>query len=485
MIAGDEYTEGLTLTPGSVATRTGPARRPLPSNRRRAATRTPAWLRGADSCQRSQRRVGPIGLDLGVTGASVYSISNSSRATVAAAALLLVTGLALGVWKRRSSVQSQGIGWYLRRITPCVVVSVAALCLYPGLSARTAALVAATVMVWLSASKVALWVLVATARRRGLGLSRTLVIGPERQVGAVEYRIHLYPEAGLVCAHSHVCPPSRSGAPEESAALIERLLDDHSIEHVVCIGGETSSDSVLRDVVRLAPMAVDVSVVQQTRVVGASSTRIGDLAVICLSRPSWGSELVKRLIDIAAGSALLVLVAPVLLVTSAAIRLGDPGPALFLQRRTGRHNRMFTIFKFRSMVVDAERLKVGVMDLNVADGLLFKAVDDPRVTKVGAWIRRISVDELPQLINVVRGDMSLVGPRPLPNEFDPSDLFARARHSVLPGITGLWQVKGANALSYEDMIDLDCAYVASRSLGFDLRILLQTIPAVLVRRDPY
>lgn len=478
MIAGDEHTEGATLTPASVAT-------PVPRTAGRTSTRTPVWLGVADSCHRSQRRPLPIAVDLALTGGSVLAASGSVRAALLSVVLLLISGLLIGVWKRRSSVQAQGVGWYLRRIAPCAAVAISASCVWPDVPARTAGLAGASVMVWLSATKVALWVLVATARRRGLGLRRTLVVGPERQVAAVEYRIHLYPEAGLVCAHSHVCPPIRTGSGADSAALIQRLLDDHSIDHVVCTGGDTGSDSFMRDVVRLAPRTIDVSVVQQVPLAGAAQTRIGDLAVICLSRPSWGSEVVKRTFDVTAAALLLLVSSPILLATAISIRLGDAGPALFLQRRTGRDNRMFTILKFRSMVVDAERLKSSLMDRNVADGLLFKAIDDPRVTRVGAVIRRFSIDELPQLVNVLRGDMSLVGPRPLPSQFDDDDPLARARHSVPPGITGLWQVKGANALSYEDMIDLDCAYATSRSLGFDLRILLQTLPAVLVRRDPY
>jgi lipopolysaccharide/colanic/teichoic acid biosynthesis glycosyltransferase len=445
----------------------------------------PAWLRLADAGQRSLRQPLPITLDVVVGGAVAAVLSGSPGAAAVAAAVLLVTGLLFGVWKRRSSVQAQGVGWYVRRIIPGSLMAAAAVKLYPGVSDRSAFAVAVGLFLCLAWVKLLLWVVVATARRRGLGLIRALVIGPERLVAGAEYRIHLYPEAGLVCAHSHVCSPGRTGTAAQSLELIEKLLADHAIDHVVCTSGDTGTDHVVRDIVRLAPRAVDVTVVQSVPRDGVPLTRLGDLAVICLARPSWGTETFKRVFDVVGASLLIGLLGPLLVMTGLAIRLGDPGPAIFRQRRTGLRNRTFTILKFRSMVQNAESLKVDLLHRNVADGLLFKAADDPRITSVGSFIRRFSIDELPQLMNVLKGDMSLVGPRPLPSEFSENDLFARVRHAVLPGITGLWQVNGANALSYDDMIDLDCAYVASQSLGFDLKILLQTVPAVLVRHDPY
>jgi lipopolysaccharide/colanic/teichoic acid biosynthesis glycosyltransferase len=137
------------------------------------------------------------------------------------------------------------------------------------------------------------------------------------------------------------------------------------------------------------------------------------------------------------------------------------------------------------MVNDAEAQQQKYLQDNVNAGLLFKLDRDPRVTRVGSFIRRTSIDELPQLWNVLRGDMSLVGPRPLPVQPDEFDVRAEIRHSVKPGITGLWQVLGANALDYDAMVDLDLTYVTSHSLGSDLRIIARTVPAVLVRRAAY
>jgi lipopolysaccharide/colanic/teichoic acid biosynthesis glycosyltransferase len=157
---------------------------------------------------------------------------------------------------------------------------------------------------------------------------------------------------------------------------------------------------------------------------------------------------------------------------------------LFRQRRVGKGGELFDMLKFRSMIVGADRLQAQLRHNNFSDGLLFRMEDDPRITRVGRIIRRLSIDELPQLWNVVRGEMSLVGPRPLP--VDP-DAFSRGdseRHTVLPGITGYWQISGGNGLAYQEMITLDLAYIRNWSLWLDIRLLLRTVPALVQRHDP-
>jgi lipopolysaccharide/colanic/teichoic acid biosynthesis glycosyltransferase len=202
--------------------------------------------------------------------------------------------------------------------------------------------------------------------------------------------------------------------------------------------------------------------------------------------PVWipKHRLSKRLMDVVLSVALLILLAPVLAVAAIAIKLDDGGPILYRQRRVGYKGRPFQIIKFRSMTVGAERLRDRLLHRNVTDGLLFKLQDDPRVTRVGRVLRRLSIDELPQLWNVLRGEMSLVGPRPL--LADPSDFAGEEarRHDVLPGITGIWQVSGCNDLSYREMITLDLAYIASWSMIFDLILLARTVPALVRRRGP-
>ena len=191
----------------------------------------------------------------------------------------------------------------------------------------------------------------------------------------------------------------------------------------------------------------------------------------------------KRLFDVVVASALLVLSSPLFAAVAVAIKATSPGPVMFRQERSGLHGRPFRIFKFRTMCVDAEQQRAVLAEHNQVDGPIFKMKDDPRVTRVGQWLRQTSLDELPQLLNVVRGEMSLVGPRPFPiEESERITGWATIRFSVPPGMTGLWQVSGRNALSYDDLRHLDYIYTASWSFLWDLRILLQTPVSVLHRR---
>jgi exopolysaccharide biosynthesis polyprenyl glycosylphosphotransferase len=190
---------------------------------------------------------------------------------------------------------------------------------------------------------------------------------------------------------------------------------------------------------------------------------------------------VKRLLDIVVAATLLLLLSPVLLLTALAIRIDSRGPVLFAQERYGLGRRRFRMFKFRTMVSDAEALQAALEAANEADGPVFKIARDPRVTRVGAFLRRTSIDELPQLLNVLRGEMSLVGPRPLP--LRDVARFNRAsdmrRFSIRPGITCLWQISGRSDISFDDWIRLDLKYIDEWSLWQDLRILAMTVPAVL------
>lgn len=193
----------------------------------------------------------------------------------------------------------------------------------------------------------------------------------------------------------------------------------------------------------------------------------------------------KRTIDMVGAVALLVLVAPVLLAAVVAVRADTPGPALFRQRRTGWCGKEFKLLKLRTMQVGSEGLRVALADRNEADGRLFKIREDPRVTPVGRWLRRYSLDELPQLLNVLMGHMSLVGPRPLPVEDSDFTGEARRRLLVRPGLTGLWQISGRSDLAWEDALRLDLEYVDTWSIRKDLVILARTLPAVLRGEGAY
>jgi exopolysaccharide biosynthesis polyprenyl glycosylphosphotransferase len=212
--------------------------------------------------------------------------------------------------------------------------------------------------------------------------------------------------------------------------------------------------------------------------------RFGDLPVLSLRRVdlSGFQQTVKRAFDLVVAGVALAVLSPLLLACALAVRLSGPGPVLFSQLRIGRDGKPFTIHKFRSMVADAEDRLAELRDRNQADGLLFKLHDDPRVTRVGRFLRTWSLDELPQLLDVVRGDMSLVGPRPpLPSEVADYDDWLRNRLRVKPGLTGLWQVSGRHQSSFADYVRHDLFYVENWSLSLDLYIVLRTIPAVLGR----
>lgn len=198
------------------------------------------------------------------------------------------------------------------------------------------------------------------------------------------------------------------------------------------------------------------------------------------------SLALKRLLDIAGALAGLVMLSPVLLATALAVKFEDRGPVFYRQERVGKDGATFGMYKFRSMRVDADRLLDGLKDRNESGGVIFKMRQDPRVTRVGRVIRKLSIDELPQFYNVLRGDMSLVGPRPpVPREvaeYTPED---RRRLAVRPGITCLWQIGGRSELDFHQQVALDVQYIESRSFWMDVLILLKTVPAVLSGRGAY
>ncbi|ACZ43699.1 Undecaprenyl-phosphate galactose phosphotransferase [Thermobaculum terrenum ATCC BAA-798] len=202
----------------------------------------------------------------------------------------------------------------------------------------------------------------------------------------------------------------------------------------------------------------------------------------------------KRALDLVGAVLMLVLLSPVMFICAVLIKLDSPGPVLFRQQRVGQGGRLFTCLKFRTMYVDADQSlhKQYVLALMAAEGDdslrdehgLYKLPNDPRVTRIGRWLRRTSLDELPQLWNVLRGEMSLVGPRPpIPYEVEQYKPEQLGRLTVKPGITGLWQVKGRNRTTFEQMVALDLEYVRRRGLMLDLWILLMTLPVVLLARD--
>ena len=199
------------------------------------------------------------------------------------------------------------------------------------------------------------------------------------------------------------------------------------------------------------------------------------------------SYAAKRAIDILASGIGMILLSPVYLAIAAAVKFTSPGPVIFSQIRVGRYGRHFRFYKFRSMRTDAEAMKDSLMAQNESkDGVIFKMKDDPRITKVGKFLRRTSLDELPQLWNVFIGDMSLVGPRPpVPREVEQYTLEDRKRLDVIPGITCLWQIKGRSTIPFNEQVRLDQEYILAPSVWKDIVILLKTIPAILGGKGAY
>ncbi len=194
----------------------------------------------------------------------------------------------------------------------------------------------------------------------------------------------------------------------------------------------------------------------------------------------------KRSFDVTLGLIILALLAPLFLIIAALVKITSRGPVIFVQKRVGKNGAVFAIYKYRSMYIDAEARRAALLAHSDREGICFKSKNDPRITPLGHWLRRLSLDELPQLLNVVKGDMSLVGPRPaLPSEVAAYPARAMQRLSVLPGITGLWQVSGRAEIGFDEMVELDIHYARTGSLWIDLIILLRTFKAVFSGRGAY
>jgi exopolysaccharide biosynthesis polyprenyl glycosylphosphotransferase len=234
--------------------------------------------------------------------------------------------------------------------------------------------------------------------------------------------------------------------------------------------------------VRLAPSTMEI-LIHRAEFVPGQSVPLFELGPPVFEGVDFA---LKRTFDLIGATILLALLSPLLLVIVLAVRVTSRGPVLFRSTRRGIGQRPFPCLKFRTMHSDAEERQADLEELNEATGALFKIREDPRLTRVGAFLRRFSLDELPQLINVLRGEMSLVGPRPLPQrDYDMLEDWHRKRYLVLPGITGLWQVSGRSELDFDDLVHLDFIYLEHWSLALDLTIILKTIPAVLSRRGAF
>jgi exopolysaccharide biosynthesis polyprenyl glycosylphosphotransferase len=232
---------------------------------------------------------------------------------------------------------------------------------------------------------------------------------------------------------------------------------------------------VVPDLFQMTLNRMQIEDVAGVPMIGIRETGIGGL-----------NQLIKRSIDVIFSATALVIGAPLMGLIALMIKMESPGPVLFRQERVGKNGLLFELYKFRSMVDGAEQRQAELEALNEADGPLFKIKADPRLTRLGKWLRRLSLDELPQFYNVLRGDMSLIGPRPpIPAEVEQYQEWHKRRLEVSPGITGLWQVSGRSELTFDEMALLDIYYIENWSLGLDTKILWQTVPRVLFGSGAY
>jgi exopolysaccharide biosynthesis polyprenyl glycosylphosphotransferase len=341
-----------------------------------------------------------------------------------------------------------------------------------------------------SVSRVSIW-------SRASFVERTLIIGAgevghtlaAKIVKHPEYRLRLVgflddgePRRGK---HGHLLPVV--GALDDLEAVIER----EGVNRVIVAFSRARHGAFL-DVVRAcADHGVKVNIVPRLFEVVSSRAGVDDIEGIPLldighAELSRFNMAVKRVFDILVAGLFFVLILPPFAVISLLIKFDSPGPVLFRQERMGRGGRTFFIYKFRSMKVDAEKQRGDLADQNDYSGPMFKMHQDPRLTRIGGWLRRWSIDELPQVLNVLKGDMSLVGPRPLwVEEAAQCRGWTQKRLDITPGITGLWQVLGRSDIPFDEMVKLDYMYVTGWSLSWDVKLLLQTIPAVLEKRGAY
>lgn len=330
-------------------------------------------------------------------------------------------------------------------------------------------------------------------RYQGRLTHRLLAVGAPSSIEGLVKELTDQPHAGLTIIGA--CTPGvdddttvsgiqRIGTLDNVAAVAQAM----QVDAVIVTSAATINPRVIREIAwSLEGLSIDLIIAPAlSGVAGPRITMrpIGGLALLHVDEPSFtgARRAMKTGIDWMGAAMGLFVLSPVLLAIGLTIRLTDNGPALYRQTRIGQAGREFRVFKFRTMYTDADHRLAELLDRNEGDGLLFKIKDDPRVTPVGRWLRRVSLDELPQLLNVLLGHMSLVGPRPLPVMDTAFQGHVRRRLLVKPGITGLWQISGRSNVSWDEAVRLDLHYVENWSIALDLTILAKTVAAV-ARRD--
>ncbi|MBI4318696.1 MAG: sugar transferase [Chloroflexi bacterium] len=331
-------------------------------------------------------------------------------------------------------------------------------------------------------------------RKRGIGLVRLLVVGAGPLGLVIMRNIVAQPDLGYdVIGFVDGERDEDIGRFKALGGLggLSRVLRDQKVEEVIIALPSASHQKIVEIMMQCERHRVFFRLVPDFYELSLSQVDISEINGIPLigvreaSLQGW-NLLLKRVMDVIVSAGVLVFLSPLIALIGLSIKLDSPGPTLFAQTRVGRGGRTFTCYKFRSMKVGAEDQITRLSTLNEADGPIFKMRNDPRLTRVGKLLRRLSLDELPQFYNILLGDMSLVGPRPpIPYEVDRYEDWHRKRLDVSPGLTGMWQVSGRSELTFDEMVLLDIWYIENWSLGLDLKIMFRTIPAVLLAKGAY
>jgi exopolysaccharide biosynthesis polyprenyl glycosylphosphotransferase len=296
-----------------------------------------------------------------------------------------------------------------------------------------------------------------------------------------------YSFVGAIAPASDGIPLPRLG----SLGDLPAVLAGGRVDELIVNGGDVTDDQLVELVeqahqrgvqVRVAPTSAEI-LTQRAEYIPGQAVPLFELRPPVFAGVDWA---MKRVFDLAVSTLVVLVGLPLWLLIAIAIKLDSRGPIFYRDRRIGLSEQEFGMIKFRTMLAGAEQLQSKLETRNEATGPLFKIRADPRVTRVGALLRRLSIDEIPQVLNVLRGEMSLVGPRPLPiRDFEKLEAWHRKRYLVLPGITGLWQISGRSELTFDDLVRLDFYYLENWSIWLDITILLKTLPAVLTRKGAY
>jgi exopolysaccharide biosynthesis polyprenyl glycosylphosphotransferase len=321
---------------------------------------------------------------------------------------------------------------------------------------------------------------------------RCLVIGDEHTCDRMRTKLSRTSSLHAIVA-AHIPIDSWTSAEEAIVAITDQrdlraLALSHDIDRIIVAPERADSEEVLNLIRASTALGIKVSVVPKVLEVVGSSAEFDDVEGVPLLSMrrvylSRSSQRLKRLLDFVGSGAILLVISPLLAIIAALIKLDSEGSVLYRQPRIGRDGASFEMLKFRTMVPGAHALRDDLLHLNEADGGLFKITNDPRITRVGRLLRRLSLDEMPQLFNVLRGDMSLVGPRPLiPEEDRRIQGWHRRRLALTPGMTGHWQILGSSRIPLDEMVKIDYLYVTNWSLWLDIKILLRTIAYVAARK---